>query len=109
MTAMKERMNSILEHYYNAVEKHPKFCNKFAGWCHLGKGKLDLCLARMELANKSRLSCATAFDVLKCAVAEVNEAYRDGKMKQVKAACYGCIAVLLRMVDWIEREEEEQS
>lgn len=99
-----ETIDKIKAHYEHAVEKHPKFVDRFLKGTYIG-AKVNLNLCRMMLKEHIKAGLVDCNDILRCEIAEIHEAYKDGRLSDAKEECFDAIAVLLRMVDMIEKEE----
>lgn len=87
----------IIEHYHKACEKHPIFCKGFVNeYCKLYGIKEALQIAR-------KLE-PTAQNILEEECLEIYEAYLQGDKVHAIYECYDAIAVLIRMVEFIEGE-----
>lgn len=99
-----ETINAIKAHYNHAVEKHPKFVDRFCSETYFGATE-NLKLCRIWLKEHIRAGLVDCNDVLRCEIAEIYEAYKGGRLADAKEECFDAIAVLLRMIDMIEKEE----
>ncbi|MCQ2106376.1 MAG: hypothetical protein MJZ26_11360 [Fibrobacter sp.] len=95
---MKEEIiKRIIEHHAHACEKHPVFCKGFAN-------------ERMSAENLeqtlffARKLSPTAANILNEEYLEIFEAYVKGDKEHAIDECYDAIAVLVRMVEFIEGE-----
>lgn len=92
-------LNCILEHYINAIHKHPKFCTKLLNSDNIGD--------YVRLDKVSHDGCeryGSAESVLFEEVAEVLLAISQNDKKHAIYECYDAIAVLLRIVDELEKQ-----
>ena len=96
---MNKNFERILEHVNKAVEKHPKFCTSFCG-------RINDTIAeqKLELARTLRRVDPNAYHILNEEVCEVLDAYSKGETEHAIDECYDAIAVLLRMVEFIQEE-----
>lgn len=95
-----ETIDKIKAHYEHAVEKHPKFTDKFYSGTH-NYAQLSLAQAREDL----KWGICDTESIITCELLEIYEAYKGGRLADAKEECYDAIAVLLRMIDMIEKEE----
>lgn len=96
-TMKMEIPQRIIEHYHKACEKHPVFCTKFAN-DRMTAENLEHTLAIARTMENS------AANILNEEYLEIFEAYVKGDKKHAIDECYDAIAVLIRMVEYIEGE-----
>lgn len=98
-----ETIDKIREHYEHAKRKHPRLANIFYLGHHDRAGRI-LSAYRARIKDFGEMGIVETDDILHCEIAEIYEAYTDGRLADAKEECYDAIAVLLRMVDMIEAE-----
>lgn len=87
----------IIEHYHKACDKHPVFCTRFANYRMTAESLEDTLAIARTLPM-------TAANILNEEYLEIFEAYVKGDKEHAIDECYDAIAVLIRMVEYIEGE-----
>lgn len=96
----------IAEHYCHAKRKHPYFADSmFLYENNAEDAKRDLRILRMVLNIERKEGKVCAEPLLNCEVAEICDAIARGDKAAAVDECYDAIAVLLRMVDVLERRQ----
>lgn len=95
----QRRFEEIQKHYEAACKKHPVFAHRMDrpvayNESHTLKSIRD---------RRAREKQCTPKDVLNAEYAEIVEAYVNGNHEHAIYECYDCIAVVLRIVDFLER------
>lgn len=99
-------IEKIQEHYDHAREKHPYFADRlFIDDNDAEEAKRDLESVRMLLNIERKQGRVYAETLANCEVAEVCDAIARGDKVAAVEECYDAIAVLLRMVDVLERRQ----
>lgn len=93
------KVNFILKHYINAVHKHPKFCTKL-----LDSDNIRNYVCLDKVSHDCCEMYGSAESVLFEEVAEVLLAISQNDKKHAIYECYDAIAVLLRIVDELEKQ-----
>lgn len=99
-----ETINRIKAHYEHAKRKHPKFADMLYAQSHY-IAQTNLAFYRDLMEWGVTAGEVESDDILRCEIAEIYEAYKGGRLADAKEECYDAIAVLLRMIDMIEKEE----
>lgn len=105
-------LEKVTEHYEHAKAKHPHFCDmlfphdktKMRVAAKIIKSLLDDCRADLKKDTENKKCLVKAHDVLFCEILEAEYAYYAESKKRTIEELYDCIAVLLRMVDYVEAE-----
>lgn len=97
---------NIGKHYNHAVDKHPYFADRllapeldkrwFTGLLNQSRKNLSDAIQRGDL---------TIHHVLDCKIAEMNDALAKGETDSAIEEAYDCIAVLLRVIDVLEKRQ----
>ena len=109
----RRHIQSIEQHYRNAVEKHPHFADtivpkfitdgaKERRESTLEHARKFLKYMRNENAKRAKRRELSWIDLADCEQVEVLEAYIRGDMDAAAEEAYDAIAVLLRLVDVLE-------
>lgn len=108
-------LEKVTEHYEHAKAKHPHFCDML--FPHEAEGRrivaktlkmlLDESRAHLKKATENKKCFVKGYDVLFCEILEAEYAYYAESKKRTIEELYDCIAVLLRMVDYVEAEIEQ--
>ena len=96
-------VGAIERHYFNAMEKHPYFCDELTP-SNYGVEDTDghLRVLRNALKNAVESGHLAMPDVLNCEIEEMMNAIIHGDTAAAVEECYDAIAVLLRVTDVLE-------
>ncbi|GEM_PF-1412906 len=103
-TEMKwtEITRKIKEHTDKAISKHPKFADSITD-----TNNIELCreaLRKTRFVNDNAKT-VVADELLNEEYLEIIEAYLSGNKQQAIEECFDAITVLIRMANFIERED----
>ena len=99
-------IEKIKAHYEHTCTKHPYFCDKLfvkQKWSDFAIcAQEDLSTTRNIVKTLIENGAISAQWLLRCEVAEIQEAFARGDIDNAVEECYDSIAVLLRTIDVLE-------
>lgn len=98
----QDKIARIQNHYTKATYKHPEFCKDFMVF-DTNREYYEEVLRRIR-NTKRNWPCAET--ILEEETGEIFEAYVNGRNEHAIDECYDAIAVLIRMVEFIESKDK---
>jgi hypothetical protein len=91
-----------------AKTQHPFFADRFCGeWMH-SDAEANLMHYRLMRAEQDKAQKTSATTVILCEIAEAVEAYSRGDLPHAKAELAECAAVILRMMEMVDKQIKKQ-
>ena len=99
-------LDMIRNEHRMAVKKHPNFAETAMRIYFPSEAKDALAFDRSRLNYTISHGAVTGVEILRCELAEAQAAYSDGDLDHALVELAQCAAVIIRMMEMVEKESE---